>query len=414
MVFTLPAPDADTTTERLSLAALAIQSSVPREEIERFVELGLIAQPDEGGTFHLGDVTRLKLIQALRNSGVGLDPLIAAVTERELSLDFAGHFIADPVGLTTITVAEACAETGLDYDAFGRLMLAIGFATPAKDALIREDDLEFLRIYAVTRDLGIPGEVLTGTLRSFAINLRRLAESSRGLVREHVEDRLLASGMPYQEMFETVARMRVVLQRLGYRATYLLQRRLFEQAAYANLIARFEEVLAHHPATDGKALVLRTVCFVDLSGFTERTENLGDADAASVGAALVEIAQAKATLHRGDLVKPLGDGAMLQFAGPVDAIRCALAIVEAVRTTGLPSARVGIAAGPVVVQDGDYYGRTVNRAARLLGIAAPEQVLVTAEIAASLIDTDFRFADLGPVALKGVNEEVHAFAVAEG
>jgi class 3 adenylate cyclase len=85
-----------------------------------------------------------------------------------------------------------------------------------------------------------------------------------------------------------------------------------------------------------------------------------------------------------------------------------------VRTTGLPSARVGIAAGPVVVQDGDYYGRTVNRAARLLGIAAPEQVLVTAEIAASLIDTDFRFADLGPVALKGVNEEVHAFAVAEG
>ena len=408
-------PTADTADERARVAAdnLAAQAGVDREEIARLVAYGLIGGPDAAGTYDAGDITRLRLIKALQDSGVGADRLAAAVADRRLSLEFAGSTVADPVGLSSTTFEEACAAANVTPETFQRLMLALGFPTPAPSAPIRDDDLEFVRIYAAARDMGIAEHVILSTLRSYAISVGRLVEASRGLVREQVEGQLLARGMPYAEMFAAAARMRVALQRFAYRTTYLLQRRLFEQAVYDNLIARFEEALEERPAAP-RRVATQAICFVDLSGFTERTESLGDADAASIGAALVGIAQGQATLHGGNLVKPLGDGAMLHFVNVARAVRCAVRIVATARESSLPPARAGVAAGPLIVQDGDYYGRTVNRAARLLGVAQPEQVLVTAEIAAAVVETGLRFDDLGLVRLKGVNEEVHAFAAAIG
>ena len=408
-----PTLDADVATQRVSVAELAVQSGVASSEIDKFVELGLIDQPDENATFDGGDVTRIRLIVALRDSGIGIDQLAFGVANQLLSFDFAGHVVADPVGLTTMTVDEACTELGLTYERVHELMLAIGFATPAKTALIREDDLEFLRIFAAVVGMGVSTEVLTRTLRSFAMSMRRLAEAARGLIREEVEAPLLARGMSYREMFATVANTRLALQRVAYRTTFLLQRRLFEQAVHANLIARFEEALEKHPVTAAKALADRTICFVDLSGFTERTESEGDVGAANLAGALLEIAQARATLSHGDLVKSLGDGAMLLFVSPTDAIRCALGIVASAREAGLPPARAAITAGPLIVQDGDYFGRTVNRASRLLDIAAPRQVLVTAKVAASAHNDAFRFVDVGTFKLKGVSEEVRVLSVSD-
>jgi adenylate cyclase len=156
--------------------------------------------------------------------------------------------------------------------------------------------------------------------------------------------------------------------------------------------------------------VQQAICFVDISGFTERTENRGDRDAATIGSTLVEIAQSEATVHRGSLVKPLGDGAMLRFARADDAVRGALGVIQVAGKRALPTARAGIAVGPLIMQDGDYYGRTVNRASRLLGVAAPGQVLVTATVRDTVRDPRLRFSGIGMVRLKGVAEEVEAFA----
>jgi len=408
-----PPPDIDETTQRLSEAELAIQSGTARSEIAKFVELGLIRRPDANGTFDGGDVTRIRLIVALRDSGIGIDQLASGVTQRQLSFDFAGQVVADPAGLTETTVEEACTELGLTYESVHQLMLAIGFATPAKTALIREDDLELLRIFTSVVGLGVSTEALTGTLRSFAMSLRRLAEAARGLVREQVEDPLLARGVSYSEMFAAVAKTRLRLQKFAYRATFLLQRRLFEQAVYSNLITRFEEALNQHPVAAAKQLPNRTVCFVDLSGFTERTESTGDVDAAHLAGTLIEIAQARATANHGDLIKSLGDGAMLLFTNASDAIRCALGIVVAAREADLPPTRAAITTGPVIAQDGDYFGRTVNLASRLLSIAAANQVLVTSSIAVSQRDRGFLFAEVGTFKLKGISEEVHVLSVAD-
>ena len=73
-------------------------------------------------------------------------------------------------------------------------------------------------------------------------------------------------------------------------------------------------------------------------------------------------------------VKWLGDGVMVYFREPAGAVLAALEMVEQLPEAGLPPAHVGVAAGPVVVQGGDYSGRTVNLAARIAAYARAGRV----------------------------------------
>src|SRR5215470_3275642 len=109
----------------------------------------------------------------------------------------------------------------------------------------------------------------------------------------------------------------------------------------------------------------RGVLFVDLCGYTSLTERLGDEAAARIATMLRTIANDVARRHGGRVVKMLGDGAHLHFARPADAVPAAVALVERILTAGLPCARVGVNAGPMVEVDGDYYGLAVNIAARI-------------------------------------------------
>jgi adenylate cyclase len=90
-----------------------------------------------------------------------------------------------------------------------------------------------------------------------------------------------------------------------------------------------------------------------------------------------------------------------------------LATIEVGRRTGdvgLPPAHAGVAAGPVIFQDGDYYGRTVNLASRLAGAAEPGQTLVDAEVVRLAGDRDdLGFTSIGEVTLKGMSAPIEAF-----
>jgi adenylate cyclase len=76
-------------------------------------------------------------------------------------------------------------------------------------------------------------------------------------------------------------------------------------------------------------------------------------------------------------------------------------MVGEVPEAGLPPAHVGVAAGPVVVQGGDYFGRTVNLASRVAARADAGQVLVTATVAEAASPGGVVYADLGDLQLKG-------------
>jgi class 3 adenylate cyclase len=99
---------------------------------------------------------------------------------------------------------------------------------------------------------------------------------------------------------------------------------------------------------------------------------------------------------------------MFHFREPAGAVLAALAMVEELPAAGLPPAHVGVAAGPVVAQGGDYFGRTVNLAARIAAHADAGQVLVSQSVIQASPPDGVRFVQAGPVQLKGFARPVRA------
>jgi adenylate cyclase len=110
--------------------------------------------------------------------------------------------------------------------------------------------------------------------------------------------------------------------------------------------------------------------------------------------------------HGGVPVKWLGDGVMFHFREPAGAVLAALQMVEQLPAAGLPPAHVGVAAGPVVAQGGDYFGRTVNLAARIAVRAGAGQVLVSGSVVESASPEGVTFVELGQVQLEGIAHPV--------
>jgi adenylate cyclase len=148
------------------------------------------------------------------------------------------------------------------------------------------------------------------------------------------------------------------------------------------------------------------IAFLDLAGYTSLVEERGDEAAAKVAADLASVVQEAAQPHGGRTVKWLGDGVMFHFTDPGQAILSGLDLVEQTeRATSMPP-RIGINAGAVVAQEGDYFGRTVNIAARIADYARPREVLVSEDAKRSAGVVEVEFEPVGEIPLKGVSRPV--------
>jgi adenylate cyclase len=125
--------------------------------------------------------------------------------------------------------------------------------------------------------------------------------------------------------------------------------------------------------------VTPAVCFVDRTGFTRLTEELGDEAAARLATTLATFVDDISRQHDGRPVRWLGDGGMFHFKESTTAFLAALEMVETAPTRGVPPTHIGIEAGPVISHDGDIYGRTVNIAARIAARAQAGEVLTSAD-----------------------------------
>jgi class 3 adenylate cyclase len=121
-----------------------------------------------------------------------------------------------------------------------------------------------------------------------------------------------------------------------------------------------------------------TFLFADLVGFTALAELEGDDRALEVVLGLQRRARELLDDHGAEQVKTIGDGLMLRVQEPECAIKLGLRLVEGLASQpDFPPVRVGIHTGPALANDGDYYGRTVNVAARLCAVAPGGEVMVS-------------------------------------
>jgi len=156
------------------------------------------------------------------------------------------------------------------------------------------------------------------------------------------------------------------------------------------------------------------ICFLDLTGYTRLTEERGDAAAADLAGALGRLVQQTSTTFGGKPVKWLGDGVMFWFREPGRGVEAALDMVNGARSAGLPPAHVGLHAGPVLFQEGDYFGRTVNVAARIADYARQGEVLVSQDVVDVSSVPGLSFDEIGFVDLKGVSEPVRLSVARRG
>ena len=177
------------------------------------------------------------------------------------------------------------------------------------------------------------------------------------------------------------------------------------QSWTGNIISGFEHALSGAGFLQAQARP-PAICFLDITGYTRLTDEHGDAAAADLAEVLGRLVS-RSTMERGGKpVKWLGDGVMVYFRDPGPSVVAALEMVDGVIAAGLPPAHVGLHAGPVLFQQGDYFGQTVNLAARIADYARPGEVLVTPEVVSSTSGDSVTFTPIGAVELKGISGPV--------
>jgi class 3 adenylate cyclase/pimeloyl-ACP methyl ester carboxylesterase len=158
--------------------------------------------------------------------------------------------------------------------------------------------------------------------------------------------------------------------------------------------------------------VLATVVFTDIVDSTARASELGDRRWREVLDAHDAVVRRELGLAGGREVNTTGDGFLAVFDGPARAVRCAQAIVRATRAFGV-EVRAGVHTGETEIRGDDVAGMAVHIGARVMGFAAPGEVLVTSTVRDLVVGSGIEFADRGRHALKGVPGEWQLLAVQE-
>jgi class 3 adenylate cyclase len=171
------------------------------------------------------------------------------------------------------------------------------------------------------------------------------------------------------------------------------------------------EFLTGHQAEVADDRVLATVLFTDIVDSTRRAAEIGDRDWHALLDAHDAVVRAQLARFRGREVSTSGDSFLAMFDGPQRAIRCAMAIRDAVQSLSI-EVRAGLHTGECEIRGDDIGGIAVHIGARVSALAGPNDVLVSSTLRDLVIGSGLEFEERGAHELKGVPGEWRLFAVA--
>ncbi len=176
------------------------------------------------------------------------------------------------------------------------------------------------------------------------------------------------------------------------------------------ILDEVEEFLTGSRPAPASDRVLATTLFTDLVGSTERVVELGDAVWAGLDASHNEVVRRELARFSGEEIDTAGDGFLALFDGPARAIRCGLAVREALRDLGLV-VRAGVHTGEVERRQGDKpRGIAVHVGARIMSLAGAGEVLVSATTKDLVAGSELEFDDRGEHELKGIDGARRVYA----
>ena len=358
---------------------------------EELVELGLLdldgPKVDE----------QRALIQLALEHGATTDEIRAGIAERRLHAVAAERVVLDGPRLT---LRAAAARAGIDDDFAQRVWRALGFADAGLDAPVcTEHDVESFVLYRELRDfVGVDAAIRMAF--TTGASLARMADAAIATLRARVEAPLRSEGGGATDVAEAFVAVATTLIPHLYPMIEAVHRHHLSQAA--------QRYSMWDSAPTMESTTFATVGFADLVGFTALTQQFAATDLDELLLLFEQHVLDAIPPEGARLVKLIGDEAMFVAGSAEQAASIARSLVRAAHDDArLPDVRIGLGAGEVLVRDGDVFGPTVNRAARIVNIAEPSTVLVDAEVAAHLPDD--AVVARGARVLPGFDEPVPVF-----
>jgi adenylate cyclase len=345
---------------------------------------------------------RLGLLEQLGGEGLTLEELRDAVAAGHLTLLPVERAIAG--GGPRYTGREIAELAGVDVDLLLAYRAALGIPWGDLDErAANEADLDAARRIKAILDVGFPQEEILRNARTIGMATARVAEANRELVIRN----LTSPGDTERDVADRLVQTAEFLLPLGSEfLVYAFQANLLEQ------VKRDVIGAADLEAGEIGGVVDRTVCFADLVEFTSLGEEIAPEELGEVVVRFEELATSVVTAPV-RLVKSIGDAVMLVSPDAALLVTTALDLVAAAAAEGdqFPILRAGIATGPTLPQSGDYYGRSVNLASRVTGIARPGSVLVDTPTREAAGEEDFEYSFAGERRLKGIDARTKLFRV---
>jgi adenylate cyclase len=346
---------------------------------------------------------RLGLLEKLSAEGVSLAELRDAVASGHLTVLPVERAIAGDGPRYSANEIAAMSGLGLELALAFRAALGIPYGDDLDDKVGTQADLDAAVRTKAILDAGFPVEEMLRNARVVGMATARVAEANRDLVVRN----LSTPGDNERELAERLVGSVEFLLPLGSE--------FLDYAFRANLLEQVKrDVIGAADLASGDigGVVERTVCFADLVEFTSLGEEIAPEELGAVVGHFEELATGVVTAPV-RLVKTIGDAVMLVSPTAEPLVEAALDLVAAAAGEGdqFPVLRAGIATGPTLPQSGDYYGRSVNLASRVTGIARPGSVLVDTPTREAAGDAHFAYSFAGERRLKGIDARQKLFRV---
>ena len=384
--------------DRLTLTEVAERAGVSPATLRRWVKSGLIPQLDDSarGRWPPAAAAQARVVARLRDRGHTIEQIGAATADGRLAFGFIEELLPDEDGHATLEdVAEA---TGLEPALIERLWSSFGLPSTDLESL-SDEDVDAMREAAGVLSTGLPLVASLQMARVYGQALSQIADAEVRLIHLYVHEPLMREGVPGLRMAEQMESLaRDLLPRSSTLMEYL-HRRFLQHFVAQDVVGHMEVEL------DGEVDLGRLrvgICFCDLAGYTRFTEEEGDEQALSYVERFVD--RITATLpDDARVVKTIGDEAMIVGQDIQALTEWAVDFQGEFRER--PEPRIGIHYGAALYRDGDYFGREVNLASRVVARARGGEVLATdAVVEHASTSSRLSFEGIGQVKLKGFDE----------
>ncbi len=390
-----------TESGEFTLAQVAARAGVSPATVRRWVAKGLV--PGYAGSWTAAAAAYVRVVARLRARGHSLEEIKRASDQGQLASGPLEDLLRGSEG--RYTLREVARETGLQAALIERILTSMGLGSLAEQPM-SEEDMEMMRYVAAMLAAGLPSVAFLQLARVYGQALAQIADAEVRLVHLYVHEPLMREGMPSVEIAEEMEELVRELIPFVVPLMSYIHNHFLVHFVEQDVIGHMETELAQSAPQEGRLRV--AIAFADLAGYARLTVERGDEEALEAVERFVEAVE-QTLPHDARVIKTLGDEVMVVASDPVALTDWAVGLQSQI-DRAQPPPRIGIHYGEALYRDGDYYGREVNQAARVVARAAGGEVLVTRPVVDMAAGVDgVTFERIGEVGLKGFVEPTELF-----